>query len=409
MSDALPRPSTAGPTSAPSAVVLLRVDASPRIGVGHAMRLLALAQELRTRGVAVHLAGDLEIDWVAGAYDAAAVTPHPRPAGPEECVALARALGASHCVLDRYDLDAEWGTQLRAAGIAVMTMVDGTFSAHQDADLYVDQNPGAQPRHDQPGRIALAGASYTLFRDDMLALRRPLEDSDARVDAPDPGLASGPLRLLCVFGGTDPLGAAPVVTPLAVEVARLLGRGVDVTVVTSDPTWVEHLQAGLPPGCAVRASGPLSDLARRARDCDLVITASGSSVWELMCLGVPLAVVCVVDNQRPGYAMVVTNELAAGIGDLAALREDDAARRVAIDTLAATLGDPPVRRRRAERAQAMLDGRGRERVADALLALRAAADDIDTPSNGSSGPTSTAPGSPPDVPPDATTLRPGTA
>lgn len=387
MSDGLPHPDTPHPGPSVPTVVLLRVDASPRIGVGHAMRLLALTQELHRRGVEVHLAGDLEIDWVARAYDDAGVTRHPRPAGPQECVALALAVGARRCVLDRYDLDAQWGTQLRAAGLAVMTMVDGRFSAHQDADLYVDQNPGAEPRPVTPGQLALAGADYTLFRDDVLALRRAPDESDDHPEdtLSEPVTADGagqaqprPVRLLCVFGGTDPMGAAPVVTPLVVEAGRRLRRPVDVTVVTSDATWLEDLQARLPRGGAIRASGPLSDLARRARDCDLVVTASGSSVWELMCLGVPLAVVCVIDNQRPGYDMVIAYDLAAGLGDLAALQDDDAARHLATDTLAETLVDPTLRRRRAERAQAMLDGRGRERVVDALLALPVAADDVDT-------------------------------
>ncbi|MDY4395411.1 hypothetical protein SPE26_33195, partial [Bacillus thuringiensis] len=63
--------------------VVLRADATPTIGVGHAMRLLALAQELRGRGIEVHLAGDLDVAWVASAYAEAGVLVHPCPTDPD--------------------------------------------------------------------------------------------------------------------------------------------------------------------------------------------------------------------------------------------------------------------------------------------------------------------------------------
>ena len=368
------------PESPAEPVVLLRADATTNIGVGHAMRLLALAQEIRRRGHRVVIAGDLDVAWVAAAYAEAGIERLPAPSSPDELVRLARAEGATHCVLDRYDLTAEWGATLRAAGVSVMAMVDGEFSAHQDADLYIDQNPGATPRPVDAGRLALAGASYTLFRDDVLALRR-----DARVRTgvtasdPDPAVgAASPVRVLAVFGGTDPMGAAPVVTPLVVDALASLRAGNEdrhptdvahITVVTPDAGWADALRAAAPSGVEIAATGPVTDLARRAAASDLVVTASGSSVWELMCLGVPLAVVCVVDNQRPGYDVVVEDDLALGLGSLDALRSDEAARAAAVAGLTTTLQDTGVRTRRAARAQALLDGRGRERVADALLSL----------------------------------------
>ena len=322
--------------SSPTRRVVLRADATPTIGVGHAMRLLALAQELRGRGIEVHLAGDLDVAWVASAYAEAGVLVHPCPTDPDDLVTLVLDLDARWCVLDRYDLGPRWGVWLRRAGVVVMAMVDGPFSADQDADLYVDQNPGATPRAVGAGQLALAGADYTLFRDDVL-------------------------------GGTDPCGAAPVVTPLVLQACS--GLAADITVVTPDRTWVAPLAADAPPGVELRASGPVSDLAARAAASDLVVTASGSSVWELMCLGVPLGVVCVIDNQRPGYDMVADADLALGLGDLEMLRRDDDARAAAVSALREAFTDRDVRVERAARAQELLDGRGRARVAEALVSL----------------------------------------
>lgn len=344
-------------------LVLMRADATPTIGVGHAMRLLALAQELLARGTAVHLAGRLDIAWVEQAYREAGVGLHAVPATPDDLLALARQLGVSHCVLDGYDLGPEWGHTLRAAGLPVLAMIDGDFAAEQDADLYVDQNPGSPPRLVEGGRRSLAGAPYTLFRDDVLALRASPSDELPSTTTGGAGEGAGPLRVLMVFGGTDPLGAAPVLAPLVLET----GLPVDVTVISADDSWARSLAvAGDQRLTVIR---PVTDLAARARASDLVVTASGSSVWELLCLGVPIAVVCVIDNQTPGYEMTVARGLAAGLGHLAALRDDPATRRAAVEALTQTLTSARLRADRSARGQALLDGRGRERVADALLAL----------------------------------------
>ena len=353
-----------------TAPILFVADAGADLGVGHAMRLLALAQELLARGTQVHLAGALGVPWVATAYAEAGVVVHAPPLRPADLAALADDLGARVCVLDRYDLGPEWGAALRAQGFAVMTMVDGFFSAHQEADLYVDQNPGAAPRPVAGTQQALAGADYTLFRDDVLALRRtvtPLEPG-ARTGAGGTDQPSA-LRVLGVFGGTDPFGAAPVVAPLVVRAAAQAGVDVDLTVVTGDDGWAPAVAARLPQGSTLACTGPVSDLAARAAACDLVVTASGSSVWELLCLGVPIGVVCVADNQTPGYDMVVSGDLAVGVGHLSALRETAGAAAQAVHALAAALASEESRTQRAARGQALLDGQGRRRVADALLAL----------------------------------------
>ena len=47
---------------------------------------------------------------------------------------------------------------------------------------------------------------------------------------------------------------------------------------------------------------------------DLVISAAGSSLSELLCIGAAAAVVCVADNQQLGYARVVAAGTAAGLG-----------------------------------------------------------------------------------------------
>ena len=66
---------------------------------------------------------------------------------------------------------------------------------------------------------------------------------------------------------------------------------------------------------AVEVLGFVDDLPAIARDHDLAVTAAGTSVWDFACMGLPMALVCVADNQRVGYRQVVERGLAIGLGE----------------------------------------------------------------------------------------------
>ncbi|AKU16198.1 PseG/SpsG family protein [Luteipulveratus mongoliensis] len=340
----------------PQTRVVLRCDAHPTFGVGHLIRSLALAEELQARGVAVSLVGDLGgITWVEQLVRDRGIPVLPAQEDPAQVAEQVTALAAVAVVLDGYHLPSETGAALRTAGLVVLAMVDAEFGAGQEADLYVDQNLRATPRADlPPGAAALAGLDYALFRDTVLTRRRV-----------EPVPAHDPPRLLAVFGGTDPYAAAATVVPLvlATEVP------VQVTVIAAREE-VRTTLAGLSPGAgqSLEVLDPVSDLAALAAESDVAVSASGSSVWELLCLGVPTGVVCVVDNQRQGYTATVGEGVVAPVGVLDELRTDDAARAAAVAELRSVLTDGDRRADLAALGQRLVDGQGRTRVADALLA-----------------------------------------
>ncbi|MFF0315752.1 PseG/SpsG family protein [Micromonospora sp. NPDC005252] len=342
----------------------LRCDAGPRRGVGHLVRCLALAEEFLARGAHVAVFGTVErLGWATAELAARGIGLHPGPESPAELVEAARRHDLDVMVVDSYELDPAGAGALRAAGVFTLAVIDGD-SRGQDADLYLDQNFGAQLPA-LPGRL-LAGSGYALLRDSVVT---------ARPATPRPATAVSRPRVLAFFGGTDAVGAAPVLT----RVLLATGHPMDLTVVVGRPEIEAELETITPGrGQIVRPVPPTGSLPALITGADLVVSAAGTSTWELCCLGAPAALVCVVDNQRESYARVVQHGLAAGLGELPELTGPGvpgrAARATAAWTLNGLLSSPQRRAALAARAWSGVDGRGRARVVDAVFdAVRPAA------------------------------------
>jgi spore coat polysaccharide biosynthesis predicted glycosyltransferase SpsG len=138
----------------------------------------------------------------------------------------------------------------------------------------------------------------------------------------------------------------------------------DATVVAATAALRTALEA-VPVGAGQRLEiiDPTDELPKLLADADLVVSASGTSTWELLCLGLPAALVWVVDNQILGYERTIARGLAAGLGHLPSLPSP-----AAVATLRQLLTDPVERAALAVRGWAAVDGQGVARVADALLA-----------------------------------------
>lgn len=341
----------------PQSGVGIRCDAGRRTGVGHLVRCVALAEELTARGVAVHVLGDLGgLAWAEAQLASRGLPQHPAPPDPAGLVAAADRLGLGALVVDSYDLPPSHGAAVRASGRTVLAIVDGDLRG-QRADLYVDQNLDAElaaPRL-PPGAVRLAGLDYALLRQVVRRLRparAPL--GGARVP-----------RVVAFFGGTDAYRAAPVVGRLLVRT----GAPFDAVVVAADDGLRDELLALTPrAGQQLEVIAPTDELPKLLADADLAVSASGTSTWELLCLGLPAALVWVVDNQILGYERTVERRLAAGLGHLPALSVPGSATDAAVEMLQGLLTEAPARAELAARAWAAVDGRGAERVADALLA-----------------------------------------
>lgn len=330
-------------------------DAGPALGIGHLMRCIALAEEFRSRGAGVRFAADVAaVPWAAGQLAARGLAVV-EPAAYDDVPGLVAQVAAEDpdvLVLDSYLRPREAYSALRSRPGVLLALVDGDPGG-READVYLDQNIGAEldawPLPD--GALRLAGLDHALMRDDLLAGRPAAPRTD---DATTP-------RVLTFFGGTDAFGAAPVVA------AALIATGLPfaaTVVAATDALRAEVAALATADGQSLEVIAPSDRLAERVAAADLVVSAAGTSSWELCCLGGAAALVCVADNQVESYGRAVDLGVVAGAGLLGDLRTDPTP---AIGVLTGLLADPALRNDLRARAWHAVDGLGRTRVVDAVL------------------------------------------
>jgi len=338
----------------PSFSILLRCDTGSSIGLGHFVRCLALAEELAARGADVRFVADFGgLDWPRRQLDrrGLAHTP-PAGAGPERLAAQAHEQAADVVVVDSYACDEAFFAALTGHGFGV-AVIDDEARRPLPVDLLVNPNFGADSfvYRTRPDTRRLLGAAFALLRRDVREARAAAKRRFA-----------GPARrVLVILGGTDPAG----LTPTALAALGIAATDLSVRVIAGAfPRPLGVAPAGL--DCTVLPG--VDDMAEPMLWCDLAVSAAGSTAWELACLGTPMALVPVAENQQVVYGPLVAAGAAVGLGAAA-----DASPASWGRLLAPVLADADRRESLSRSAARLIDGAGAQRVADAIVALAAEA------------------------------------
>jgi spore coat polysaccharide biosynthesis predicted glycosyltransferase SpsG len=323
--------------------LVLAAEAAASTGLGHFVRCCALGDAAARRGweVTVVLRPDA-LEWARAQVRSRGWALASGELEPEE---LGRAIGrggrpdAAVLVIDSYLVDQTCFSRMRARA-GCLVVVDDVADRYLDADIVVNQNLGADalPFRLGPGTRLLAGPAYALLRPEFPALRQGALDTIA-------GLPDVPGRVLVMMGGTDPTGSAGAVARACL--AAFPEAAVDVVL----PGAVRPRTAG-----RLTELPRLQDVAPRMLAADLVVTAAGSTVWEVCCLARPAAALEVAGNQRDVYGRLVSGRLVLGLGRAPV---DEAGVVAVLRSLAETPGEL---RRLAGAAAKLVDGQGADRV-----------------------------------------------
>ena len=309
------------------------------------MRLLTLAEALHDRGHEVILASaEIDVPWLSEAVAAAGVEVVSTVRDDIDVAQLA-ALGADWVVVDSYLVPADAISALDER-VPVLLVADGDARGAR-ASLYLDQNLGAPVLPGVAEGAQLRGAAYAL-------VRRAVRDSAAS----DPvALRHAPPEVVVVLGGTDP-------DDRTIEVASACAGLADRAAFAFVAPERQHdaLRAAGRGAAHWRVMAQTPDLPALLGGADVVVSAGGTSAWDVGTLAAPAVLLAVVPNQQASLAAVAAAGIALGF-DLVDGRGDMGEVARAVERL---LGDEDLRASLVAACRATFDGRGAERVVQVL-------------------------------------------
>ncbi|PAW77385.1 MAG: UDP-2,4-diacetamido-2,4,6-trideoxy-beta-L-altropyranose hydrolase [Verrucomicrobia bacterium Tous-C9LFEB] len=336
-------------------VLLIRADASARMGTGHVMRCLALAQAWQHQGGVVFHHGQctenlrerLHTERIVSREIAGSIAPE---GDAQATLDYAAEVNASWIVIDGYQFGADYLRQLKTGDDQVLVVDDFGALPDYDCDVLLNQNSYASSEfypNIAAGASLLLGCRYALLRDEFLRIPPPVRTYQNET-----------LQLLLTLGGSDPDN----VTSQLVQTLAQIRHPLEVTVVLGGSNPHRAAVAEAMRGTNWRLLTNTSRMPELMAQADLAIAAGGSTSWELMYMGLPSLLVTLADNQKRVVEDLVSRGTAVGLGWHADLREE------AVSSIVSELIAHPDRlRSMSEQARHLVDGHGAERVVHRLL------------------------------------------
>jgi UDP-2,4-diacetamido-2,4,6-trideoxy-beta-L-altropyranose hydrolase len=332
--------------------LLLRADGGPRVGTGHIMRSLALAQgwkEFGGRAVfalaettpaleGLLLAHQMEIhrlETLPGSLDDARKT-----------ASLAHQLGAIWVAGDSYAFDSPWQAAIKDAGLRLVLLDDYQHATRYHADLILNANIYATPAlytRREPHTRLLLGTRYALLRREFLHWR----DWTREI----PPVAA---KILVTLGGSDPDN---VTEKVVAALKPLAGIEVLVVIGGSNPHIASIKKSIRAAGPAFRIEINSTQMPDRMAWADIAISAGGGTSSELAWMGLPGIVLILAENQDAVAQALEREGVALNLG-----RAADWSPSQMSAALSALLADLPLRRRMSQRGRQLIDGYGVDRV-----------------------------------------------
>lgn len=296
------------------AALLIRADAAPRMGTGHVMRCLALAQAARKEGLDVRMVCRLGVGWLRDRLAREDIPLLALPDMPPETENPADLLeqlqgkgfplpGEADApiwvALDGYHFDTACQKAVMRAGYRLLVIDDYAHLPEYHCDVLLNQNIGAEQLtyHGSIGS-KLLGLDYVLLRQEFW---------DAWEKAQRRVRPKQPQKILVTLGGgnfiehLESIAAGMYLPELAGRTVRVIQGGMDADRIRAAfarcPAQVEILSR-------------VDDMPSLLLDTDLCITAGGSTCWELCCLGVPFLTVVVAENQHEIISHLKQNGIA---------------------------------------------------------------------------------------------------
>jgi len=326
--------------------IAIRADASINQGTGHVMRCITLARSLQANGADITLMSSIEgIPWLTNYVQASGIKMDDARHGSLDST-WPKWPSFDLVIVDSYEIDAREISILNER-VPVLALIDGD-NRGISASMYLDQNLGAEMHAKDStydNRKILFGAKFALVRSEVIDAKLSVLRNQNEIDFG---------KMLVFLGGTDPGNGI-------LKIAKLL-RNVKFSKITLIAKSILHDQIqDILKGRVCEIIEFTNDLPQLIRQADAIVSAGGTSAWDIATIGTPAAYVCVAENQRNPIQTIEKLKLGIYLGDLDDIESNEGKFT---DNINGLMSDSILRNTFFSNCRDTFDGLGSERVAE---------------------------------------------
>lgn len=314
--------------------IAIRAEGGKSIGMGHIMRTLVLAGELSSNNEVCYICKySLENESGIVKIEKSGFKVY---TFKKEVLEVLSGIDIDVLITDSYDVDEDYFMQTRKY-VKYTAYIDDIASFEYSVDLIVNQNINSLD-FNYSQKYKLLGLKYLMIRDEFKNLpSKPIEKQVKDI--------------MVTVGGSDPAEFTKV----------LIGWMMDLNFtfhVIIGPSFKnkEYFKSMNYDNIRFYFNPKMSDIMKK---CDLAVSASGSSIYELLAVGVPALGVVIADNQLGISKKLKNMGLVENLGWYGDLDESSFKSR-----LIALCHNYALRKERSVRGQKLIDGLGARRIAD---------------------------------------------
>lgn len=341
-------------------MIWIRADGNGEIGMGHMVRCLAIASALRELGedVCFLTADDSAVSFLEQKGQSCKILHGSYARLEEELGALLPILaggGAGALLVDSYYATGEYlrraGTELPVCRMDDMGIADLPADMVINYNIFADESlyPGAGK---EEKTVYLTGTKYAPLRPEFRGISYQAREKAEKV--------------LITTGGSDRYYLAGQILERALEMPDT--GDLEYCVVSGAFNVHGGQLARLAEGHKnVHIYNNVTEMARLMQECDIAVTAGGSTMYELCAVGVPAICFSFVDNQEKIVEGFRDRGLVSFGGDY--LRQGQDMVKHAAEHIGILKNDAGLRRSLSKKMREQVDGQGANRIAEALAKL----------------------------------------
>ena len=274
------------------AQIVFRLDANARIGTGHLMRCLTIADELDQKKYHIYficekLSPPMQTLIADKGYKFYIEN------NEKYILNFLENLRPDYLVIDHYELDSKFEKKARPYSKKII-IIDDMANRFHICDFLLDQNP-LRTEDDykpwvNPECQLLLGANYVLIKPEFRLLRKSCITSWE--------------RCLISFGGSDPDNITlKILTALDSE---LKIKNIKWTIIagTANNNWNSLMNFTNQTQMEITLIKQTNKIAELMSNHDFAFGAAGAMAWERACIGLPSVTFAIAENQKIGIEVI---------------------------------------------------------------------------------------------------------